>query len=104
GREQRRELLLLPLAAAFFVLVGTLHGSQRPDVLGVMAVLALWGSVYARAFLQDQLGSGRAPSPLMLWAVGAVGVAVAGPAAVLLAEPHPRSFAITLAVLSLLYA
>jgi hypothetical protein len=104
GRENRRELLLLPLAAAFVVLVATLHGTHRPDVLGVMAVLALWGAVYARAFLQDQLGPGRKPSPLMLWAAGAVGVAFAVAAAVLLVAPHPRSFAVALAVLSLLYA
>lgn len=104
GREDRRELLLLPLGAAFFVLVATLHGSRSPDAIGVMAVLALWGAVYARAFLQGQLGEGRAPSPLMLWSVGAVGIAVAVAAAVLLIEPHPRSFAIAMAVLSLLYA
>src|SRR5947209_5780532 len=63
GRENRRELLLLPLGASFVVLVATVHGSARADVIGVMALLTLWGAVYARAFLQDQLEAGRTPSP-----------------------------------------
>ena len=71
GRENRRELLLLPLGASFIVLVATVHGAAHPDVVGVMALLALWGAIYARAFLQDQFAADRTPSPLMLWATTA---------------------------------
>ena len=54
GRENRRELLLLPLGASFIVLVTTVHGAAHPDVVGVMALLALWGAIYARAFLSAE--------------------------------------------------
>ncbi|MDB4965512.1 MAG: uncharacterized protein JWN44_1201 [Myxococcales bacterium] len=104
GRENRRELLLLPLGASFIVLVVTLHGSARGDVVGVMALLALWGAVYARAFLQDQLAAGSAPSPGRLWATGAVGLAVAVAAGVLLLEHHRGTFGVALAALSLAFA
>ena len=101
GRENRRELLLLPLGASFIVLVATVHGAAHPDVVGVMALLALWGAIYARAFLQDQFAGGKTPSPMMLWATTAVGVAVGIAAAALLNSDHPRIFGATLAALSL---
>lgn len=104
GRENRRGLLLLPLGASFLVLVATVHGAARPDVLGVMALLALWGAIYARAFLQDQFSGGRVPSTGMIAAVGAVGAGVAIAAGVLLLEGHPRTFGLTLVALSLAFA
>ncbi|HEX6838583.1 MAG TPA: DUF2339 domain-containing protein, partial [Polyangia bacterium] len=104
GRESRKGLLLLPLGASFVVLVTTVHGAAHPDIVGVMALLALWGAIYARAFLQDQFAGGRTPSPAMLWSTAGVAIAVGVAAAVLLLDGHPRLFGATLCVLSVALA
>jgi len=103
GREGRRELLSIPLAASFVVLMATVRGAEQHAALAMVAVMALWGLIYAVGFLRGQAATAGSPRRLSLILTGSVGVVFAIAAAVLLLDAHYLEFGLVLVVLSIAY-
>jgi uncharacterized membrane protein len=101
-REQKSELLAIPLLASFLVLVATVHAAAQTQPVAMLALLAGWAGVYMVAFLRGQIG-GEKPSVKTLGLLGGVGLGFAILSTALLAHHHPLGLAMVLAALSLVY-
>ncbi len=93
GREMQPALLAVPLAAAFFVLLGSVRAAS-PGL--AIAPLAAWGAIYGVSLLRP----GKAPLILS----GTAGTAFLVLAGELLAPHRPRWFAAVVVGWSLAYA
>ena len=93
GREMRPALLVVPLAVAFFLLLGSVKASSTGLAI---APLAAWGAIYGVSLLRP----GKAPLALS----GVAGAAFLVLAGELLAPHRPRWFAAVVVAWSLAYA
>ncbi|HEU4382279.1 MAG TPA: DUF2339 domain-containing protein [Anaeromyxobacteraceae bacterium] len=93
GREMQSALLMVPLAAAFFVLLGSVRAAS-PGL--TIAPLAAWGAVYGASLLR--------PGKAALALSGVAGTAFLVLAGELLAPHRPRWFAAVAVAWSLAYA
>jgi type II secretory pathway pseudopilin PulG len=101
-RENRSHLLAIPLGASFLVLVGTVHRAAGTQPIPMLALLAVWASIYVASFLRGQLANGK-PSAGTLGLLGGVGFGFAILTSTLLARHHPLGYAGVLVALSALY-
>ncbi len=110
GLAGRRDLLWGPMVAAIAVLFLAINRSANREPWLMLALLAVWSSVYLVAFLRPQLAKlsgtsdGAGPSPLALSVAGGVGLAFLVFAWMLLGDVHARAFVLVAAALSLGYA
>ena len=105
-REQRTELLALPLAASFAALYGVSRVSHVHTPPWLLSLFGVWSGIYAVTFLREQSRRSETPSPAsagMAWLACAALAAFGFLSWSLLGGDHLAVFALVLALLSLAY-
>ncbi len=103
SKEEKPELLALPLLASFVSLLVCARGSQQQPG-AMLAVIGLTGAIYSVGILRKQVGAARAPDAKGIALISGVGIAVAILCGALLLEQHAQLFAFVLIALSLAFA